>query len=112
AGRGLAGPGRRRVVGGGGEGGRRGRRPAAAQPGRPGRRRADAGRAVHADLPGRPVADLLPVLPPAPRRHHLFPSGRLRPPGPGPRRVGPHLLLPWVTLAAVTAATYSRLTRS
>jgi peptide/nickel transport system permease protein len=42
----------------------------------------------------------------------LFPAGGYIPLTQDPAGWAQHLLLPWVTLAAVTAATYSRLTRS
>ena len=42
----------------------------------------------------------------------LFPAGGYVPLTQDPAGWAQHLLLPWVTLAAVTAATYSRLTRS
>ena len=64
------------------------------------------------DVPARPAAALLPLLPAHPgRASDWFPAGGYAPLSAG---LGPwvqHLILPWFALALVLAATYTRLTR-
>ena len=64
-----------------------------------------------ADVPARSVVALLPLLPAHAGRVHWFPAGGYSPLHRNAPAWSQHLLLPWVALALLLAATYTRLTR-